>query len=84
MEMLMENTEPKILRKPPTAMPTTPEELLAFVSWPEKYEGETDEEHSARQKLCETLGKRYAEYMRQKVGALQTSSKPKVWIPGMR
>ena len=80
----MENTEPKILRKAPTEMPTTPEALLAFVSWPEKYEGETDDEQNARIKLCETLGKRYAEYMRQKVGALQTAKQPRVWIPGMR
>lgn len=71
-------------RKPPTTMPTTPEALLAFVSWPEMYEGETEEERKARETLCETLGKRYAEYMRQKVGALQTKDKDKVWIPGMR
>ena len=79
----MEN-DSKVLRKPPTTMPTTPEELLTFVSWPEKYEGESDEEQQARAALCETLGKRYADYMRKKVGALQTSDKPHIWIPGMQ
>ena len=71
-------TEP---RKPPTKMPSTPEELLAFVSWPDKYQDETDEEYSQRQSLCETLGRRYAEHMRKKVGVLLAPEVSRVWTP---
>ena len=77
---MMEN-DSKVLRKPPTTMPSTPEELLAFVSWPEKYDGETDVEQRARAALCETLGKRYAEHMRKKVGSLLAPEVSRVWVP---
>jgi hypothetical protein len=69
------------LRKPPAKMPSTPEELLAFVSWPDLYEGETDEEHKNRLALCETLGRRYADHMRKKYGSLLTPAVSKVWTP---
>jgi hypothetical protein len=69
------------LRKPPAKMPSTPEELLAFVSWPDLYEGETDEEHKNRLTLCETLGRRYAAYMKKKVGVLLAPEENRVWTP---
>ena len=77
----MMESDSKVLRKPPTSMPSTPAELLAFVSWPEKYDGETDEEQQARAALCETLGKRYAEHMRKKVGSLLAPEISRVWVP---
>lgn len=68
-------------RPAPKVMPETPEEMLAFVSWPEKYLDESDEEFMARQSLCETLGRRYTEHMRKKYGSLLTPKVSKVWTP---
>ena len=71
----------KQLRKPPKAMPESPEALLAFVSWPEYYEGETEQEKISREALCLVLSKRYAEYQERQVGRLYEPSR--VWHPGM-
>jgi len=71
----------KPLRKPPQVMPETPEALLAFVSWPEYYEGETEQEKISREALCLALSKRYAEYQERQVGRLYEPSR--VWHPGM-
>lgn len=73
--------EDKVLRKPPKVMPETPEELLAFVSWPDKYQDESDEEFAARQTLCKVLGQRYADHMRKKYGSLLSPAVSKVWVP---
>lgn len=53
-------TEEKKPRKIPTSMPTTPEELLAFVAWPEMYENETITEFSERMALCHRLAEQHA------------------------
>jgi hypothetical protein len=71
----------KPLRKPPQVMPETPEALLAFVSWPDYYEGETEQEKISREALCLVLSKRYAEYQERQVGRLYEPSR--VWHPGM-
>jgi hypothetical protein len=75
--MAVDNT-PRIA---PKVMPDTPEELLTFVSWPEKYLDESDEEFAARQSLCKVLGQRYADHMRKKYGSLLTPKVSKVWTP---
>jgi len=71
----------KQLRKPPKVMPESPEALLAFVSWPEYYEGETEQEKISREALCLVLSKRYAEYQERQVGRMYET--PRVWHPGM-
>lgn len=71
----MDQSKESVARPIPKEMPKTPEELLAFVSWPQKYEGESDDEFTSRQSLCKTLAKRYADYM---AGELNI---PKVTVP---
>lgn len=78
----MSDTPIKTPRPIPTEMPKTPKELLAFVSWPDKYLDETDVEFDKRMNLCKTLGERYAKYMAQELNAPKQESK--IWIPGMR
>ena len=73
--------EEKVLRKPPTEMPTKPEELLAFVAWPDYYEGETEEEYNKRQALCQKLAKDYAEYVQMIKILDQDINRPRVWVP---
>lgn len=66
----------------PTEMPKTPEELLAFVAWPEKYLNETDKEFQERQSLCKTLGERYAKHTAEQLNIPKQESK--IWVPGMK
>ena len=76
----MQNKE-KQLRKLPKAMPESPEALLAFVSWPEYYEGETEQEKISREALCLVLSQRYAQYQEKQIGKIYEPSR--VWHPGM-
>lgn len=74
--------EDKPLKEAPKTMPNSPEELLAFVAWPDKYLNETDAEFNARQALCKTLGERYAKHM---AGELNVPTyKSSIWVPGMK
>jgi hypothetical protein len=68
-------------RLPPKTMPSSPEELLAFVAWPDMYEGEYEEEYTKRQALCKTLGERYAKHMAGELNVPTYESK--IWVPGM-
>ena len=76
--------ETKQLRKPPNVMPTEPAELLAFISWHDYYEGETEEEFIARRKLCEKLAKEYAEYCLMIRILDEDINKPKIWLPSKK
>lgn len=68
----------------PKFMPQTPEELLAFVAYPEYYENETLDEYNERKALCVKLAEQYSEYMhtiKYVDKQLVELNKPKIWIP---
>lgn len=63
-------TEQKKPRKIPITMPEKPEELLAFIAWPELYEDETVTQFSERMALCHKLAEQYAHGQAQQQAAV--------------
>lgn len=74
-------------RKIPKFMPETPQELLAFVAYPEYYEGETETEYNERKSLCEKLAGQYAEYtetIKLVDKHITELTKPNIWLPNRK